>query len=210
MRDRHHRGVGTAEARRRTADDTELVRRCLAGDRQASRELFRREYPRVNATLYRVVGAVRESEDLVQEAFLEVFRSLAAWRGEALLSTWIDRITARVAIHWLRGRRLKTVQLEIVPEPEDHEAPPDRRAQAREGIRRLYRALGELGPEARLALTLHLFDGRPVAVIAELTDSTRVATKVRIWRARRELERRAADDPILAAYLTTAPKEGEP
>ena len=198
------------ERRAQEADDSALVKRCLEGDRQACRDLFRREYPRVNATLYRVLGAARESEDLVQEAFLEVFRSLASWRGEARLSTWIDRIALRVAIHWLRSRRMKTVQLEVVPEPETGEAPPDRRAQAREGVRRLYRALGELTAETRLAVTLHLVDGRSVAEIAALTGSSRVATKVRIWRARRELERRAAEDPILAAYVATdEPKEGD-
>jgi len=195
-------GAGAAEAQRQAADDSDLVKRCLSGDRRATRELFRREYPRVNATLFRVLGAARESEDLVQEAFLEVFRSLHGWRGEARLSTWIDRIAVRVAIHWLRSRRLKTVPLEIVPDVPDDEVPSDRRAQAREGVRRLYRALAELGAEARLALALHLIDGRSVAEVAALTGSTRVATKVRIWRARRELERCAAADPILAAYVT--------
>jgi RNA polymerase sigma-70 factor, ECF subfamily len=201
MRDRHQWDVGMPEAARQTSDDVELVRRCLAGDHQGTRELFRREYPRVNATLYRVLGSSRESEDLVQEAFLEVFRSLASWRGDARLSTWIDRIAVRVAIHHLRQRKATPVQLEVVPEPEDDEAPPDRRAQAREGLRRLYRALAELTPEARLALTLHLIDGRTISEVAALTGSSRVATKVRIWRARRELEKRAAADPILSAYV---------
>jgi RNA polymerase sigma-70 factor (ECF subfamily) len=201
MRDRHRFGVGASETAWRLEEDVDLVKRCLAGERQAARELFRREYPRVNASLYRVLGASRESEDLVQEAFLEVFRSLGAWRGEALLSTWIDRISVRVAIHHLRQRKAAAVQLEVVPEPEDDEAPPDRRAQAREGVRRLYRALDELGAPARLAFTLHVIDGRSIAEIAALTGSSRVAVKVRVWRARREIERQAAADPVLAGYL---------
>jgi RNA polymerase sigma-70 factor (ECF subfamily) len=184
------------------ADDRLLVERCLGGERAAERELFRRERSRVHATLYRVLGTNRDMEDLLQEAFLEVFRSLPRWRAEARLSTWIDRITVRVAYRYMSARRsLGTTALDLVPEPVAPEPAPDARAHAREGVRRLYDALARLTPAARLAFALHVIDGRPLAEVARLVGSALVATKVRVWRAHRELRRLAADDVVLAQYL---------
>jgi RNA polymerase sigma-70 factor, ECF subfamily len=185
------------------SDDTALVNRCLAGERSAERELFRRERARVHATLYRVLGANRDLEDLVQEAFLEVFRSLGGFRGESRLSTWIDRIAVRVAYRYLSRRKPATASLEALPELEIAAGggETDGRAAAREGVRRLYAALAELTPRARLAFALHVIEGRSIAEVARLTDSAVVATKVRIWRARRELERLAAADVVLAEFL---------
>jgi RNA polymerase sigma-70 factor (ECF subfamily) len=182
------------------ADDATLVGRILAGDRAAERELFRRQRARVHATLYRVLGQNRDVEDLIQESFLEVFRSLKGFRGEAKLSTWIDRITVRVAYRYLSTRRPASVPLEMVAEPaadEDTEA----RTRAREGVRRLYAVLGAMSAHAQLAFTLHVIDGRPLSEVARLVGATGMATKVRVWRARRELGRRAAEDPVLAELL---------
>ncbi len=184
------------------ADDRLLVARCLGGERAAERELFRRERARVHATLYRVLGANRDMEDVLQETFLEVFRSLGRWRAEAKLATWIDRIAVRAAYRYMSARRgAGTTALDLVPEPVAPDALPDARAHAREGVRRLYDALARLSPAARLAFALHVIDGRPLAEVAHLVGSTLVATKVRVWRAHRELARLAALDPVLAQYL---------
>jgi RNA polymerase sigma-70 factor (ECF subfamily) len=183
------------------ADDRLLVARCLAGERAAERELFRRERGRVHATLFRVLGGNRDMDDLLQEAFLEVFRSLPRWRAEARLSTWIDRIAVRVAYRHMSARRAGTTALDLVPEPIAPGPLPDARAHAREGVRRLYDALARLSPAARLAFALHVIDGRTLVEVAHLVGSTLVATKVRVWRAHRELARLAAQDPVLAQYL---------
>jgi RNA polymerase sigma-70 factor (ECF subfamily) len=201
------------------ADDRLLVARCLGGERLAERELFRRERARVHATLYRCLGASRELEDLLQETFLEVFRSLGRWRAEAKLSTWIDRIAVRVAYRHLAAKKALGAAgvaspLDLVPEPVAREAPADARAHAREGVRRLYAALAQLTPAARLAFTLHMIDGRPLAEVAKLVGSSRVATKVRVWRAQKLLERMAAEDAVLATYLAegaaAAAAQGDP
>jgi RNA polymerase sigma-70 factor (ECF subfamily) len=183
-------------------DDSSLVAACLRGEVAAQRRLFRREYPRVNATIFRLVGRHRDSEDLVQEAFVEVFRSLAHFRGEARLSTWIDRIAVRVAMRWFGARRPPAAQLELVPEPAAQTAAADRRADARAGLERLYAVLATLSDAARAAFVLHVVDGRPLVEVAEITGTTVVATKVRVWRARREIERIARRDPLLAAYVS--------
>src|SRR5688572_21222785 len=72
-------------------DETALIAACVRGERAAERALFRREYPRVNATVFRLVGSSRDADDLVQETFIAAFRALPKFRGESKLSTWIDR-----------------------------------------------------------------------------------------------------------------------
>lgn len=209
--------VDPAARRPAPDEDLRLAGACVAGDRAAQRGLFAREKRRVHATLYRILGSNQDMEDLVQEAFFEVFRSLGSYRGEAILATWIDRVTARVAYAYLtreRGRR--TARLELVPEVADGRPSLEQRALAREAARELYALLDRIEPNQRIAFTLHVIDGRPLREVAAIQEASLVATKVRVWRARREVERRAARHPVLAAFLGTrgasAPSEegGEP
>src|SRR5687768_6416145 len=147
-----------------------LVDRCMDGEQAAARELFRAHQGRVHATLFRVLGANRDMDDLLQETFIQVFRSLKGFRGEARLSTWIDRIAARVAYRYLSQRKgaapMTPLEEESANAPVSHIEPADRML-AREGVRRFYAALAELGPAARIAFTLHEVDGRSIAEVAE-------------------------------------------
>ena len=196
--------VGLSIVERPTPEDeAELVAACLAGDVAAQRALFRREFARVNATIYRILGPTREVDDLVQETFIAAFRGLAKFRGEARLATWIDRIAVRVAFDHVRTRKATPVPLGVltgVDEPSDASI-PDAQAHARDGLRRLYAALSQLSPEARTAFALYAIDGRSIAEVARLVGTTVVTAKVRIWRARRELMKRAAEDPVLKELL---------
>jgi RNA polymerase sigma-70 factor (ECF subfamily) len=189
-------------------DDVLLVDRCLTGEPAASRELFRRHRGRVHACLFRVLGTNRDMDDLLQDAFLQVFQSLRGWRAEASLATWVDRVAVRVAYRYLsqKGRRVQTDPLVDddaagVDERGYTEGPGARRQLARDGIKRLYEVLDRLSPAARLAFTLHEIDGRTIAETAELVGSTVTATKLRVWRARKTIEAAAANDPVLSEFL---------
>src|SRR3954469_16937710 len=94
-------------------EDVLLVDRCLTGEPAATRELFRKHRARVHASLYRVLGTNRDMDDLMQDAFLQVFRGLSSWRAEASLATWIDRVAMRSAYRYLqkKGRTIKTDDL---------------------------------------------------------------------------------------------------
>jgi len=144
-------------------------------------------------------------DDLLQEAFLQVFQSLRGWRAEASLATWIDRVSVRVAYRYLsqRSRRIVTDPMIIDDDsvPGIDDGPSPRRQLAREGVRRLYAVLDELSPAARLAFTLHEIDGRTIAETAELVGSSMTATKLRVWRARKRIEAAAAGDPVLGEFL---------
>jgi RNA polymerase sigma-70 factor, ECF subfamily len=184
------------------ADDAaaQLARRAGMGDRAAQRELFHALKPFLHATLYRVLGSNAQMEDLLQDTFIEVYRSLPSYRGDAKLSTWADRIAVRIAYRYFkRERSARRVAsgipvLSLVGASEDE-------ILHREGVRRLYAVLATLKAESRIAFALFAVDGRSLREVADLTGATLVATKSRIWRARREVTAAAKADGILARYL---------
>src|SRR5690349_16645696 len=187
----------------RAGPDLDLATRCARGDRQAQRELFDREVDHVHATLYRILGPNRDIEDLVQDVFFEIFRSLGSYRGEAKLSTWTGRVTAHVAYGYLSSKKPAAVWLEAVPEPEAPGPSAERRALARAAVRQLYVMLAELEPAMRLAFTLHALDGQPLEEVGVAMKSSVGATKSRVWRARRRMR----SDAAVAALLDGGMKE---
>lgn len=187
----------------RASDDRALAERCVAGDPGAQRELFERYKRHVHGTLYRILGTNGEMDDLVQESFLSAFRSLHGFRGESSLSTWLDRITARVAYAHLSRARQSTARLELLPEIASDDPSAEDRALTREAGRRLYAVLDRIEARQRIAFTLHVIDGRSLQEVATITESSVMVTKTRVWRASREVESRARRDPLLASLVRT-------
>jgi len=181
--------------------DLALARQCTSGDRAAQKHLFADYKALIHNILFRILGSNREIEDLVQDSFLEVFRSLRNYRGEAKLSTWIARITTRVAFAHISRRKPSAATLDSVPALEADAPGADAHTGAREAARRLYGALERLDGKYRVPFALHVIDGRSLKEVAEITESSLVATKSRVWRARREIFKRARRDPLLAEYL---------
>jgi RNA polymerase sigma-70 factor, ECF subfamily len=183
------------------SSDAELVAACVAGDAAAQRRLCMREYDRVNAIIFRILGSTRDADDLIQETFIAMFRGLPKFRGDSKLSTWIDKIAVRVVFAHIRTRKASPVSLDVIGDVDAGAGTVDARAHAREGLRRLYAALGELTPEHRVAFSLYSIDGRTIPEVAQLIGTSTVTAKLRIWRARRRLRAKIADDPILGEFV---------
>jgi RNA polymerase sigma-70 factor, ECF subfamily len=180
--------------------EDDLVQRCKAGEPAALRKLFESERTRVHGLLFRVVGSNLNMDDLLQDTFLEVFRSLPGFRGESALRTWIDRCAVRVAYAHFR-RKSHSTWVEPLHDVASGAPSPEERAVRREAVRRLYAELERLEPKQRLAFTLTAIEGRTSYEVAQLMDSSVTAAKLRAWRARRALESRARKDPLLAEFL---------
>jgi RNA polymerase sigma-70 factor (ECF subfamily) len=181
--------------------DLELARRAASGDRGAQRELFVEQRANVHRALYRILGSNREIEDLLQDSFIEIFRALPTFRGESTLGRWCQTIAVRVAYLAISRRRPPAVDLALVEDTVAGDADLRRQIQVREATRRLYAALDRIEAKQRIAFALAVIDGKSLAEVAELTDSSVFAIKTRVWRARRELMRRAGKDAALAAYV---------
>lgn len=189
--------------------DLALAQRAAAGDRIAQRELFSAQRLSVHHTLFRILGSNRDLEDLIQDAFLEIFRALASFRGDSTLSRWCQTIATRTAYLYISRRKPQTVELATVEDVIAGDHDTRKLAQVREAARRLYAALDRIESKQRIAFALAVIDGLPLAEVAQLTESSVIAVKTRVWRARKDLFKRAAKDPVLAPYLTEL-SGGEP
>ncbi|MBX3156421.1 MAG: RNA polymerase sigma factor [Deltaproteobacteria bacterium] len=191
--------MGAAVAARE--QDLGLARRAAGGERVAQRELFQAHRANVHHTLFRILGSNRDLEDLVQDAFLEIFRALPSFRGDSTLARWCQTIATRTAYLAISRRKPPAIDLALVEDELPDGADTRRHVQVREAARRLYAALDRIEARQRIAFALAVIDGCSLADVAQLTDASIVAVKTRVWRARRELMKRAAKDDVLASYL---------
>jgi len=181
-------------------DELALARRAGSGDRAAQREVFQAQKHAIHHALFRVLGSNRELEDLIQDSFITIFRALPSYRGDSSLARWCQTIAMRTAYAAIAKRR--AAPLELVDDQLADSTPDARRVvRARDAVRRLYVALDRIEAKQRIAFALFAIDGHSLVEISELTESSVLAVKTRIWRARREIMKRASKDPLLSEYL---------
>lgn len=185
-----------AEAQRSAVEaDQQLVKRCLAGQQEAWEDLVRIHTRRVYAICYRFTGSEQAAQDLTQDVFLRVFRSLKSYRaGEGAFTVWLARLTRNLLIdHYRRSRQ------ERMTEPierhwsgleERTAAPPAERLLAgREASEALRAALPKLSPELREAVILRDLEGMEYKEIAQVLEVPEGTVKSRLNRGRAELGR---------------------
>ena len=184
-------------------DVTVLVDRARRRDPAAFRELFQSYVGLVHRVVRRLAGPGPDVEDFVQSAFVEAFRSLPDFRGDALFSTWLTRITVRVTMHGTRRRPPRALQLEETAEHAHDDPGPERIAAAREEIAFLEGLLAEMRPKRRAAFVLHVLEGHSMEEVAAILNASVSAVKVRVHDARRHIERRCERRTELADWLGT-------
>lgn len=163
--------------------DAALVRRCLAGDSAASRELVERFQSDVLALCTRLLGHRHDAEDVAQEVFLRIFRSLKRWDASRPLKPWVLGITVnrcRTAL----GKRAKGPELaDYLHEAPDHR-PGDDSAELASEIRA---AVDGLRPDYRTVFVLFHERGLPYEDVAEAIERPVGTVKTWLHRAREEL-----------------------
>jgi RNA polymerase sigma-70 factor, ECF subfamily len=175
--------------------EAELVKGCLAGDRAAWETIVRQHHQRIYNLAYRFTGRFDEAEDLAQEIFLKVYRSLASYRPESgALITWIVRVGRNHIIdHYRRFKteRSKTDPIEAAYEKAEENparyADPARALEQRELSERIHRALLRISEELREAVILRDLEGFTYEEIAEMLKVPVGTVKSRINRGRIEL-----------------------
>jgi RNA polymerase sigma-70 factor (ECF subfamily) len=178
----------------------ELVRSSQHGDRTAFAELFRRHRSDVARLVYRMLGPTADAEDVVQEVFLQVHRSLGEFRGQAKFTTWLHRVTVNVVLMTRRAARSRPAfsgEPLIDYEP-DHGPLPDEDAARRQRIEAFRRLLDKLPEKKRTVFILHELEGRSPAEIAEIVEAPVLTVRTRLFYARRELDQMMHDEPALA------------
>ncbi len=179
-----------------------LIRRLQQRDEVAFSEVVRLYQHKVYNLLFRMIGNHEEAEDLAQEVFVTVFKSIETYRGEAKLSTWILRIAANHAknrIKYLSRRRTSGQELrdgtdatEMADEgkapAQSHVATPDAIFEAAETERIMQAAIAQLDEEQRLLVVLRDVEELSYEEIVEITALPEGTVKSRLHRARMALK----------------------
>jgi RNA polymerase sigma-70 factor (ECF subfamily) len=180
-----------------------LVRRCVSGDAAAWEEIVQRYHRRIYNVCYRFAGDSDNAQDLTQEVFIKVYRTLNTYdSGKAAFMTWVTTITRNLLVDHFRktkGDRI-TDSLDSAPSEREDDQPlseqiadrgmaPDAAVQSRETREMVHLALQKLSPELREAVILRDLqdmDYREIATALRVPEGT---VKSRINRGRAELAR---------------------
>ena len=170
--------------------DAELVQRAREGDLDAFAEIVRRHEHRLRAVLVRILDDTRDVEEVVQDAFVQAWRNLDSYRGDASLFTWLYRIGVNAAMARARRRRPLTVNVSAIEDIAAEERPeqlPESAALGRDLRQRIVAALGELPYEYREAVVLRDVAGLSNDEVADALGIGLAAAKSRIHRGRLQL-----------------------
>jgi len=178
--------------------DVSLVARCLRGDETAWEDLLRIHSRRVYGLCFRFTNSGQEAQDLTQEVFLRVFRTLKTFRSsEGSFTTWLARVTRNLLIdHYRRTRQERATdsieeQLPVIEEESAAASPrPDQSLAGREASEILQAALQTLSPDLREAVILRDLQEMEYREIADVLQIPEGTVKSRINRGRAELARR--------------------
>jgi RNA polymerase sigma-70 factor (ECF subfamily) len=141
-------------------------------------------------------------DDVVQEVFVQVFRSLPDFRGQAKFSTWLHRVTVNVVLMHRRSAKSRPMLAAEAPSDllaDEAQTLPDDDAERRERMRAFQRLLGRLADKKRVVFVLHELEGLSPSEIADIVGAPVLTVRTRLFYARRELEALLPQEPSLAS-----------
>jgi RNA polymerase sigma factor (sigma-70 family) len=180
-----------------------LVRRCISGDAVAWEEIVQRYNRRIYNICYRFAGSPDDAQDLTQEVFIKMYRTLNSYDVErGAFMTWVTIITRNLLVDHFRKGKQDRMTDSLDSAPSEHEdamplseqipdksVPPDSRVHNREARETIHRALQKLSPDLREAVILRDLqdmDYKEIATVLKVPEGT---VKSRINRGRAELAR---------------------
>lgn len=172
--------------------EAEAIDRAKLGDAEAFEVLYHLHKRRVYSLCLRMTANAAEAEDLTQEAFMQLFRKVASFRGESAFSTWLHRMAVNVVLMQLRKKGLQVVPLDESADGDEDTPKKDFGAQdiALEGSidrLRLQNAIGKLPPGYRTIFVLHDVEGYEHNEIAEMVGCSIGNSKSQLHKARMKL-----------------------
>lgn len=175
------------------------VSRARAGDARAFQELYRQHRRDVARLVARLLGPRGDVDDVIQEVFIQVFRSLVSFRGESRFSTWLHRVTVNVTLMHIRAARSRPQlgpEASVEPMASDDHSPVEGAAR-NERLRALYKILDTLSEKKRAVFILHDLEGVAAGQIGTVLDIPVLTVRTRLFYARKEVYAAMAGDPAL-------------
>ena len=173
------------------------------GDSSAYNELVKQFADKVFNTSVSILQNTEDAEDITQEVFIEVFRSIHNFKGESKLSTWIYRITVVKALEFLRKKKRKKrfaiVQSlfgmeSVLPETDmPHFYHPGVQLENKERSAILFVAIDQLAENQKTAFVLHKIEGLSYAEVAEVMKTSVSSVESLLFRAKQNLQKLLGD-----------------
>ncbi|MEN9224351.1 MAG: sigma-70 family RNA polymerase sigma factor [Thermostichus sp. HHBFW_bins_43] len=174
--------------------DRDLIQRCLNGDRQSFRQLYRKYQQSVRNILYPLCGADL-LDDLVQEVFIRAWKGLPRFRGSARFSTWLYRICWNVASDQRRryARQRSQTQDMVLSWDGAHPGPDVMQLHHQQALQR---GMAQLSPEHSMVLVLHDLEDLPQKEIAHILGIPVGTVKSRLFHARATIRKHLIQEGI--------------
>jgi RNA polymerase sigma-70 factor (ECF subfamily) len=183
--------------------DPALLRKAQRGNEEAFAQIIRQYEGVIFNYVLRIVRDRPLAEDLTQEIFFRVFRYLKRFSGQSLFTTWLFQLAKNRVIDELRALERRPRQIELA------DAPPlqavEASADVRETVDAVWRAVGELDVDLRMALLLRDVVGLSYQEIADTLDITLATVKWRIYCARERVEAATAEEGLVTARAHVLP-----
>jgi len=182
----------------------QLVRRCAQGDSSAWEEIVQRFHRRIYNICYRFAGSADDAQDLTQEVFIKVYRTVGSFDGEkASFNTWVTTVTRNLLVdHFRKTRNDRATDSIDATQGADEDGPtladrlasdgsenPHKHVESRERREMLQRALQQISPDLREAVILRDLQDMDYREIAQVLKVPEGTVKSRINRGRAELAR---------------------
>lgn len=176
--------------------EQELIQAARSGDQAAFAALVEANQAMVYSLAYRMTGNSEDAADLTQEAFLNAWRGLSKFGGQAAFSTWLYRLASNACIDFLRREKRRSALSMTLEDGDDEERQadlpdqrwsPERELERKEARQALQEGLAALSPEHREVLLLRETEGLSYQEISQALDLEEGTVKSRIARARTAL-----------------------
>jgi RNA polymerase sigma-70 factor, ECF subfamily len=185
--------IAVRDVKEEDNSERSLVQRAQRGDEQAFAALFQQHKRRVYSVCLQMTKDVADAEDLTQEAFMQVFRSVNSFRGDSAFSTWLYRIAVNTVL--MKLRRRKAPQIVSLDEPVSTDTPslkrdigrPDERLSGTIDRIALRRAMSELPEGCRRIFDLHEVKGYQHHEIAAMLDCSVGNSKSQLHKAKMKM-----------------------
>ena len=181
------------------AADYELAQKAAAGDLTAFEEIYWRHHRRVFGVCLRMTKNVHEAEDVTQQVFLNLFKKIGSFRGDAAFSTWLHRMSVNTTLMHFRSEKARREETTEDGElPEIDLLPMDISKNTNQIISRLHlnEAVAQLAEGYRKVFILHDIEGYEHEEIARILGCASGTSKSQLFKARRVLRRKLTTDSV--------------
>ena len=174
---------------------SDVLQQCLKENRKAQRQLFNFYKHKVHDLVFKSLGPRFDTDDVIQQVFIELFKSLSYFKGDASLDTWVYRICLKVCTTQLRKKYRKRQPQIIYDSPQTdaeidtRDAGPCKEMEQKELAGAIYAALDRLDAEKRMTVVMYEMEGKSLEEIAQVAQVPVGTVKSRLFHGRKMLEK---------------------